>query len=131
VDVAVLCGDRGDGGAGQTHDEGGEGNEQGGGRTAHRIRAPVLRRRLELAGGQHIYAWPMKNGVCYSWPGAVGCTPTAVLAQKGALVGTGYTSAEANPAGNAPEWQVFALARDGISELRVALHSSANHRTRA
>jgi hypothetical protein len=82
---------------------------------------PALSRRLELAGGRHTYAWPMENGVCYSWPGAVGCTPTAVLAQKGVLVGTGYVSAGANPAGKAPEWQVFALARDGISELHLAL----------
>jgi hypothetical protein len=86
---------------------------------------PTLSRRLELADGQRSYAWPMRNGVCYSWPGAVGCTPTAVLAQKGVLVGTGYVSAEANPAGKAPEWQVFALARDGISELRVALHDGS------
>jgi hypothetical protein len=86
---------------------------------------PTLSRRLELADGQRSYAWPMRNGVCYSWPGAVGCTPTAVLAQKGVLVGTGYVSAEANPAGKAPEWQVFALARDGIRELRVALHDGS------
>src|SRR5215210_5360669 len=40
---------------------------------------PALSRRLELAGGDHSYAWPMKNGVCYSWPAATGCSPTTLL----------------------------------------------------
>jgi hypothetical protein len=87
---------------------------------------PALSRRLELAGGQHAYAWPMRNGVCYSWPAATGCSPTAVLAEKGVLVGTSYVSeSEGNLSGRPPGWQVFALARDGIGELRLALRDGS------
>ena len=87
---------------------------------------PALSRRLELPDGKHSYAWPMTNGVCYSWPGATGCSPTSVLANKGVLVGTSYVSdAESDLSGRPPGWQVFALARDGISQLRLTLRDGS------
>jgi hypothetical protein len=86
---------------------------------------PALSRRLDLSGGQHVYAWPMRDGVCYSSEGGGGCIPTALLAEKGVFVGTGYLSQRARPEGAGAEWQLFALARDGISELRVTLHDGS------
>jgi hypothetical protein len=86
---------------------------------------PGLSRRLALAGGQYVYAWPMRDGVCYSTDGGGGCVPTALLAEKGLAVGTSYLSERARPEGAGPKWQVFALARDGVDELRLTLRDGS------
>ena len=86
---------------------------------------PALSRRLDLSGDQHVYAWPMRDGVCYSSDGGGGCIPTALLEERGVFVGTGYLSEHARPDGTGREWQLFAIARDGISELRVTLQDGS------
>jgi hypothetical protein len=78
--------------------------------------SPDMARRLQLAGRQSAYAWPSSHGVCYSSPGPSGCFPTALLAQRGALLGTTYS-------GQSPVVRVFGLVRDGIGRVELTLEN--------
>jgi hypothetical protein len=77
--------------------------------------SPQFARRLET-GGTFVYAWPKTNGVCYSWAGSAGCTPTSVLAGQGVVIGTRMTT-DRQVSGAPREVTVAALARNGIKEI--------------
>jgi hypothetical protein len=74
---------------------------------------PLLSRRLEMVGGHHAYLWPASDAVCYAWGGASVCSSTSFLAQKGVLIGTSGDGG--------PEVDAFALASDGVPEVRFTL----------
>lgn len=81
--------------------------------------SPHLSRRLELGGGEFAYVWPEADGVCKAWDTSTGCAPTRVLAERGVIVAFAWK--RDSPADSTPDVSVFALARDGIEELRLVL----------
>lgn len=75
---------------------------------------PLLARRLGGTGGPATYAWPMKDGVCKVANRGGGCAPTSLLAERGVLLGTSFSSDERAV-------YVDALAVDGVREVVLTL----------
>jgi hypothetical protein len=79
--------------------------------------APELARKVGTAGGHPIYLWPATDAVCLSHAWSGGCIPTALLARKGAVVGTRFVASSAET--GEPVRQAVVLARDGVSEVEI------------
>lgn len=74
--------------------------------------SPQFSRRMEIAAGP-VFAWPESDGVCYAWAGSAGCTPTAVLAENGVIVGLRVIPGEETVV------TVAGLARDGVDNVEL------------
>lgn len=79
--------------------------------------SPDLARAVGVANGSRIYLWPARESVCLSHAWFGGCVPTAVLADKGAVVGTTFLAP--GVVTSAPVHRAVVLARDGVEEVRV------------